>query len=214
MNAYAMSKRHSCSLCDKSFSRKYDLGRHEVNDHYPDKIEYENNSSSEDDLEIDNGIEMTEESDLSDEVDIGSDEEENESEMSTDDLEDNPTYLEWYQQALDNTEEMRDQKFEKYIAEGMDEDEAREKAHEKLLWSIKKHFFDSLTNFMSDYLRLKDDETFQLMLNDIEEKLEEKGKDTDVTLRRVIRRFKSKFDGLFEEGEDIDNEEEELSDED
>ena len=34
------------------------------------------------------------------------------------------------------TEEKRAEKYEKYISQGMDEEEAKEKAHEKTLWLV------------------------------------------------------------------------------
>ena len=72
-------------------------------------------------------------------------ENENDGESSEDevssDLEDNLAYQEWYDQAMQATEEKRAEKYEKYINQGMDEDEAKEKAHEKTLWLVKHIFF-------------------------------------------------------------------------
>ena len=60
-------------------------------------------------------------------------------------------------------------KYQKYINEGMTEDQAGEKANTKTLWAVKRNFFARFKDFLLNYLRLKDDNTYQEISSDIEE---------------------------------------------
>ena len=76
--------------------------------------------------------------------------------FSSEEIEDNPTYWEWYQQSLWDTQERRDKKYEKYINKNVtNEEDARAKAHEKTLWLVKRIFFDRYATFLSLNLHLK-----------------------------------------------------------
>ena len=93
----------------------------------------------------------------------------------------------------------------------MSEDQAGEKANAKTLWAVKRNFFARFMDFFLNYLRLKDDDTYQEITSDLEEKIE-KGVDINKALNRVIARYKSKFEGLFvqdEESEEEENEDDE-----
>ena len=196
MYSQNMTARHACSLCDKTFSRKSDATRHEDTVHYEEKFQQSDDNddpsseepehSEEEDIEVDE--EKEEENDLSD----------SESDMSTYDLEDNPTYQEWYQQALDGTQEMRDQKYDKYInEEGMDEEDARVKAHEKTLWLVKRIFFENYTTYLRHTLHIMEDEVHQEVLSEIEGKMAD-GMDMDKAVKKVLLRIRPQFDSLFE----------------
>lgn len=205
MNTFDMTKRHTCSLCDKAFSRKYDLKRHENTVH----AQFEDDSNEETDESEDSEIDE-------DESEMNDSENENDGESSEDevssDLEDNLAYQEWYDQAMQATEEKRAEKYEKYINQGMDEDEAKEKAHEKTLWLVKRIFFDNYLTFLSLNFHLKDDDTHQELMAELEEKTDE-GVDIDKALKRIMGRYRSKFDNLFDYNEpddfEAENEDEE-----
>ena len=89
------------------------------------------------------------------------------------DLEDNLINQEWYEQAMQVTEEKRAEKYEKYINQGMDEEQAKEKAHKKTLWLVKRIFFDYYLSFLSLDFHLKDDDTHQELMAQLEEKMDE-----------------------------------------
>ena len=101
-------------------------------------------------------------------LDDGEDES-SEAGFSSEEIEDNPTYWEWYQQALRDTQERRDKKYEKYINEEdmLNEEDAREKAHEKTLRLVKRIFFDRYATFLSLNLPLKNNETHQEIMDDL-----------------------------------------------
>ena len=154
---------------------------------------------------------MEEESDK--EVEDNEESEEEKEEFSSSDLEDNPTYQDWLEAAKEDTEDIWKPKYEKYINEGMSEDQAREKANMKTLWAVKRNFFARFKDFLSSYVHLKDDDTYQEIIGDLEEKMD-KGMDINKALNRVVSRYKSKFTGLFhEESEEEDMDEEEEDDE-
>ena len=83
----------------------------------------------------------------------------------------------------------------------------------KTLWAVKRNFFTRFKDFLSSYVHLKDENTYQDIIGDLEEKME-KGVDINKALNRVVSRYKSKFTGLFhEETEEEDIGEEEEDDE-
>ena len=69
--------------------------------------------------------------------------EEDDDDQSSSDLEDNTAYQDWLEEAAKTTEEMRTEKYEKYINQGMDEDSTNVKAKRKVLWAVEKHFFNN-----------------------------------------------------------------------
>ena len=198
MNSFDMAKRHACSLCDRAFDRKYDLKRHENTVHAQFKASNLETDKNED-SEIDE-----------DDSEMNDSENENDGESSEDevlshDLEDNLAYQEWYEQAMQATEEIRAEKYEKYSNHGMDEEEAKEKVHEKTLWLVKRIFFDYYLSFLSLNFRLKDDDTHQELMAELEEKTDE-GMDIDKALKRIMGKYRPKFDNLFDydESDEVD----------
>ena len=183
-------KSHECALCDRAFSRKYDLQRHERHVHPKEEEEGEE--------------EDTDDSESEDEV---SDRESS----SSDELEDNEAYREWYEGAKDATEDMRREKYEKYVEEGMDPEMAREKAYLKTVWAVKRDFFDQYRTFLQSHAHLKDDDVFTEITDDLEEKME-KGVEVDEAVKRTMAKHRSKFDGMFQYDDD-NNAEESATDE-
>ena len=54
---------------------------------------------------------------------------------------------------------MRAEKYEQFISDGMEDDQARIRAHEKIVWAIKSKFFDTYSRFLEETVLLKEDET-------------------------------------------------------
>ena len=155
--------------------------------------------------------ERTEEDESESENSETSDSEREDAPSEVPELEDNATYREWHKRARHATRDMRAQKFEKYVSEGMDEDQAEEKANMKTMWAVKRHFFDSYGAFLSRNHHLTDDVTHQEIVADIEEKTE-KGIDVHKALNILLAKHRSKFSGLFQQDEDEDDEEMESDD--
>ena len=140
-------------------------------------------------------------------------EDEDADEVSSDDLDDNVAYLEWYNRAKEDTQEMRAEKYEQFISDGMEDERARIRAHdEKIVWAIKSKFFDTCSRFLEETVLLKGDETHQDILLDIEDKTE-KGIDAFKAVKRVLPKHKQKFESLFQYKEDEDESVEDTPDE-
>ena len=98
-----MAKRHTCSLCDRAFDRKYDPKSHKNAVHA--QFEASNLETDEnEDSEIDE-----------DDSEMNDSENENDGEPSEDevfchDLESNLAYQEWYEQVMQATEEKKAEK--------------------------------------------------------------------------------------------------------
>ena len=200
VNMNTLSNRFACSLCDRTYSRKFDMKRHEQTAHREmetdeelNENESENGDSSDDETIKDEDSEMTES--------------EGDEEKDNGDPEDNLAYQEWFKQALAATEEMRNEKYEKYISKGMSEAEAQENAHTKVLWAVKRIFFDHYFYFLRNNLYLEEDDANQEILSDIKERVEG-GMDIRKAIQRVLARHGTKFDVLFQYQEEDEDEEE------
>lgn len=133
-------------------------------------------------------------------------EEEDDDESSTE-LEDNITYQDWLEEAKEINEELWNAKFQKYVNEGTSEEQAKDKADRKTMWTVKRNFFNKYKDFLSSYLHVKDDRTHEEVLDDLEDKVE-KGIGVNKALNRVITKHQAKFEGLFhddDEDEDSDD---------
>tara|TARA_B110000881_G_C18536147_1_gene495903 strand:+ start:135 stop:872 length:738 start_codon:yes stop_codon:yes gene_type:complete len=228
MNFIRPVKTHSCPMCDKTFIRKYTLRRHIDSVHNGEEGSMGDNTDSEgqDDIKRcktmeDSGSDSSQdidteedqsESESSDTESDGSDSSESDTEdENSSELEDNVTYRNWMEEVKGTTDEMWKIKYKKYIDEDMSESQAKEKADMKTLWSVKKNFFNTFKDFMYSYLHLKDDETYQEIELALEEKMK-KGMDARKALNRVMPKYQSKFDGLFQCDEESDEDDQEEDD--
>ena len=75
----------------------------------------------------------------------------------------------------------------------------------KTLWSVKKFFFERYETFMGRYFQLKEDDTYLDMVADIEEKID-KEVQLDKAIKRVMIKYRDKFDPLFQEDIESDDE--------
>ena len=183
-----MTKRHICSLCDKSFGRKYDLKRHENTIHAEDENSNEKSDENED-SEVDVALSQKVDSDSvyseTDKEYDESEDEDSESDIKEDDFGDSDVYQEWFQQAFEETQEIRNEKYQKYIHQGMSEEQAKEKAYMKTLWVFQRVFFDKYISFLWSDVYLKEDEIHNEIVDDLEYKMEG-GMDINKALKRVV----------------------------
>ena len=231
VNMASAVKPHVCHFCNRNFDRKYNLRRHVERVHaeeesvqeetVDDKLgnyepvikkrrkaeESESESSQEEDNESEtkdeeSSIEGEFESETEDaESSIeGESESEIEDETSSE-IEDNIAYQDWVSEAVEATEEMWSEKYDKYINDGMNEDQAKEKANRKTRWAVKQHFFNSYKDFLSNHIHLKDNDTHEEILNELEEKMD-RGADINKALSRVMLKHRVKFDVLFHPDEE------------
>ena len=213
MNVITADKPHQCTQCNRGFTRKYDLKRHELNVHNTEEDEYSELSSFDDNTESDYSeadhddyaSEYHENSTEYENSTSSSEEDTSDSEMSGDEFEDNLAYQDWYQEAIEETQMMRNEKIQKYINQGMDEEEAKEKAYMKTLWAMQHAFFNKYMEYLWSNMYLKDDETHQEIMDDLEDKVNN-GMDIRKALKRVIAQHRSKFDGIFIYDKDSDEE--------
>ena len=222
MYAVTAPRRHVCSTCHKTYGRKFDLGRH-IKLAHPDTEESENSdidhltsrhelplkrrhievdtddadSDGDDTDETDDDGNSDDQDEESNEVEGEEEDEDENSEVShTEDPEDNQAYQDWLEHAMTETEERRSEKYNKYISEGLTNEEAKEKAHIKVLWAVKRIFFDDYSNFLQQNIHLDEDETHQKIMSDLQSKIEN-GMNTKDALSRTLVKHKPKFEGLF-----------------
>lgn len=174
-------------------------------------VEYHNQQAGDEEEGEESSKDSESESEREEEDDVKSDRsreegEEEEVESVSSDLEDNAAYQDWLEEAKETTEGMWNTKYQKYLNEGMSEDEAKEKADMKTRWAVKRNFFARFKDFLCSHLHLKDDDTYQEITWDLAEKIE-KGFDINTALNRVVPKYKSKFAGLFAQDEENDDEE-------
>ena len=196
MNGISAVKPHACHQCGISFGRRYNLRRHVENVHAEDEskmsevddeaIQCENSDvdhepnfkkrrfQDSDIQSYENESAQDNEDFEEDNLDSETEEEDNDSsdeDGSSSELEDNAAYRDWLDEAKEATYEMWSEKYEKYINLSMGEDQAKEKANRKTLWAVKRIFFNSYKDFLSSYLHLKDNDSHQDIVEDLEEKV-------------------------------------------
>ena len=235
MNAVNAPGRYVCVICHKTYGRKFDLERHRKIAH-PETEDSETDDSESDDMTsvyehllkrprlgktmADESEESTgEESDEEEEQGEGEEKEDSEDENvsapQTEDPEDNLAYQNWFEQAMTATDELRNMKVERYIDEDWHEKEAKEKAHVKFLWAVKRIFFNHYSQFLHQSVYLEQDDTHQEILSDLQAKID-KGMGVKKAVSRVLAKHRGKFDALFtyqdEDDEDQGDDEEEEED--
>ena len=97
-----------------------------------------------------------------------------------------------------------------YILEGMDEEDAKEKAHVKLLWAVRRTFFALYSKFLQESVSLENDDTHQKITSDLEKRVAD-GKPIRKAVQRVLAKHGPTFEGLFqyqEEEEEMEGTEE------
>ena len=154
-------------------------------------------------------VESSDESETSDSESEGEDESSKSETPDMKEPEDNPAYQEWLEQSMTNTEDLRDEKYQKYISDGVDEEEAKEKAHVKVLWAVKRSFFDLYSNFLQQNVYLGSADINHEIMSDLTEKVEN-GMNLRKAVKRVLARHGAQFEGLFQyQDENEDDSEEE-----
>ena len=212
MYANPLVPSRTCTFCHKIFSRGYDLKRHQNTVHTQEEDQVNEDSEMDESIQSDlpesekertysegdeNGMEDEESSEDESEYESSEDE-------SSSDLEDNPIFQYWLEEAKEATNDKRNEKYEKYIDEGMSEEDALEKAAIKIRWAVKRNFFARFKDFLTSHLHLRDNDTFQEVVEEIEGKVE-RGMDVHKAMSRVIPKYTIKFNGLFDLDERVEN---------
>ena len=139
--------------------------------------------------------------------------ESHEGDETSSELEDNATFREWYDLALQETRDMRKEKYEKYVARNMDEDQAGEKAYEKSLWAIKRAFFDYYRTFLRNEYHLVDHITHSMITDELGDRIMgREGIPIDKAINSILAKHKGKFDALFHYDPDDQDEDDDEAD--
>ena len=201
-----MNGKYTCLRCGKTFNRKFNMNRHLQTFHK----EEDNEDGSNDEMENDRADESSHASDRS------SDEEEVQSEGSEANLdarlEKNEVFRHWLDTARDEARQARTERVEKYLAQGMEEADAREKANWKTTPEIKTEFFDNYETHLWEYKTLEFNDVHRDILHTMEDRLTD-GVDIHHAIKRAVAKHKPEFEGLFQEL-DEDSEEEAMEEED
>ena len=218
---------HTCPLCHKMFSRQYNLTRHTETIHAEEGSTMDNNEHemynegchkkrfTEDTMINAGALERTDSESIdSEHNDSDGDDTSSQSEGDTEyssDLEDNAAFQDWLDDAKETTNDAWTEKYEKYIQEGLSKGDAREKADIKTMWVVKRCFFDTYKDFLFSYFHLKDDITHEEVVDEVQGKID-KGMGLDKALRRVLPKHHFKFNALFHQTDDLDENGEEDAD--
>ena len=120
-------------------------------------------------------------------------------------LEKNEVFQQWLDTAREASRQARTERFEKYLAQGMEEADAKEKAHWKTTPEIKSEFFDNYETHLWEYKTLEFNHVHRDILHTMDKRL------TDgVNIHHAVAKHKPEFEGLFQElDEDSDEDPEE-----
>ena len=130
-----MNGKYTCLSCGKTFARKFNMNRHIQTFH-----KEEDEEKSNDEMENDRADEPSDES--SDKEDVQT--QGSEADQLDAHLEKNEVFRQWLDTARDASRQARTDRFEKYLAQGMGEADAKEKAHWKTTPELKTEFFNIL----------------------------------------------------------------------
>ena len=111
----------------------------------------EDEEESNDEMENDRADESSDES--SDEEDVQT--QEFEADQLDAHLEKNEVFRQWLDTARDASRQAQTERFEKYLAHGMEETDAKEKAHWKTTPEIKTEFFNNYETHLWEYKTLE-----------------------------------------------------------
>ena len=86
-------------------------------------------------------------------------------------LEKNEVFQQWLDTARDASRQARTERFEKYLAQGMEEADAKEKAHWKTTPEIKSEFFDNYETHLWEYKTLEFNHVHRDILHTMDKRL-------------------------------------------
>ena len=126
-------------------------------------------------------------------------------------LEKNEVFRQWLDTARDANRQARTERFEKYLAQGMEEADAKEKAHWKTTPEIKTEFFNNYEMHLWEYKTLEFNHVHRDILHTMEKRLTD-GVDIRHAIKRAVAKHKHEFEGLFQELEEDSDEDPEEED--
>ena len=195
-----MNGKYACLSCGKTFARKFNMNRH-IQTFHKEEDEQESN----DEMENDRADESSDES--SDEEDVQT--QAFEADQLDAHLEKNEVFRQWLDTARDASRQARTERFEKYLAQGMEEADAKEKAHWKTTPEIKSEFFDNYETHLWEYKTLEFNHVHRDILHTMDKRLTD-GVNIHHAIKRAVAKHKPEFEGLFQElDEDSDEDPEE-----
>ena len=106
---------------------------------------------------------------------------------------------------------MRAEKYEQFISDGIEDEQVRIGACEKIVWAIKSKFFDTLISGRNRASERGWNATWHLKLSDIEDK-KKRGIYAFKLVKRVLSKHKHKFESLFQYKRDADEDSESVED--
>ena len=191
-----MNRKYTCLRCGKTFARKFNMNRHLETFH---KEEDEGESSEEIENKWSDGS-----SDEEDVKSVGS-----EADLDAH-LEKNEVFQQWLDTAREARRQARTERFKKYLAQGMEEADTKEKAHWKTTPEIKSEFFDNYETHLWEYKTLEFNHVHRDILHTMDKRLTD-GVNIHHAIKRAVAKHKPEFEGLIQEldeGSDEDPEEE------
>ena len=191
-----MNGKYTCLRCGKTFARKFNMNRHLQTFH---KEEDEGDSNEEMENKSSDGS-----SDEEDVQSVGSEADDLDAH-----LEKNEVFQQWLDTAREASRQARTERFEKYLAQGMEEADAKEKAHWKTTPEIKSEFFDNYETHLWEYKTLEFNHVHRDILHTMDKRLTD-GVNIHHAIKRAVAKHKPEFEGLFQElDEDSDEDPEE-----
>ena len=113
-------------------------------------------------------------------------------------LQKNEVLQQWLDTAREASRQARTVRFEKYLAQGMEEADAKEKAHWKTTPEIKSEFFDNYETHLWEYKTLEFNHVHRDILHTMDNRLTD-GVNIHHAIKRAVAKHKPEFEGLFQE---------------
>ncbi|CAG2213573.1 unnamed protein product [Mytilus edulis] len=113
-------------------------------------------------------------------------------------IDDNEGYKTLLHEAIDTAKDTWDTKYDKYVKEGMNEEDAIQRSNEKISHIVQRQFFKRYTELLKLIVPLDESKVHSDIVQQIQD-IAENDTDYETQIRRILMKKRHQFDELFDD---------------
>ncbi|VDI72109.1 Hypothetical predicted protein [Mytilus galloprovincialis] len=113
-------------------------------------------------------------------------------------MDDNEGYKSLLHEAIDTAKDTWDTKYDKYVKEGMNEEDAIQRSNEKISHIVQRQFFKRYTELLKLIVPLDESKVHSDIVQQIQD-IAENDTDYETQIRRILMKKRHQFDELFDD---------------